>query len=343
MPTTFETPADFAAALEKLPRSNGVLELVARRRQEQLTKPPGSLGRLEELAIFLAGWHADGLPRARHMEVAIFAANHGVTAHGISPYPPSVTEQMVANFRSGGAAINAIADSFGLGLRIVSLKLDEPTADITEAPAMSEAETLEALNAGARTPHRETDLLILGEMGIGNTTIAAALCAAAFAESGSMWAGPGTGHDAEGVARKAAVVDKAVARATAQGSLNAFETLRQLGGRETAAIAGAILAARHERIPVILDGFVVTASLAPLFRENPLIVEHCLAGHLSAEPAHARLLQKMELSPLLELSMRLGEGTGAALAAAIVRAAVATHTEMATFEEAAVENRTDAG
>lgn len=358
MPTTFATPSDFAAALAKLPMANGALELAARRRQEQLTKPPGSLGRLEQIAIHLAGWHVDGKPRAEHMEVAIFAGNHGVTAQGVSPYPASVTGQMVANFKAGGAAINAIADSLALGLRIVTLKLDKPTADIMTAPAMSEDETLEALNAGAGTPHAETDVLILGEMGIGNTTIAASLAAAALGGLGKEWAGPGTGHDKAGVARKAAVIDTALARArkSADGrsantksaepkpaQLSAFEILRQLGGRETAAIAGAVLAARLKRIPVILDGYVVTASIAPLFKDNPAIVDHCLAGHVSAEPAHAKLLHKMKLDPLLDLGMRLGEGTGAALAAAIVRAAAAAHNNMATFAEAAVENRPDAG
>jgi nicotinate-nucleotide--dimethylbenzimidazole phosphoribosyltransferase len=343
MPITFETPSDFAAALEKLPRPNPVMELAARRRQAQLTKPPGSLGRLEEVAVHLAAWQADGIPVAEHMEVAVFASNHGVTAQGVSPYPAAVTEQMVENFKKGGAAINAIADSLGLGLRILTLKLDEPTADITEAPAMSVEETLEVVNAGAGCAQPDTDVLILGELGIGNTTIAAALSAAAFGGSGSAWAGPGTGLDPVGVARKASAVDKALLRAAAGRQLDAFEMLRQLGGRETAAIAGAVLAARLRRIPVILDGYVVTASLAPLFKTNPAIVEHCLAGHLSAEPAHSRLLKKMGLSPLLSLGMRLGEGTGAALAAGIVRAAVAAHTKMATFEEAAVENRPDAG
>ncbi len=343
MPTTFATPADFAAALDKLPMANGVLELAARRRQEQLTKPPGSLGKLEDIAIWLAGWQADGKPSAENMEIAIFAGNHGVTAQGVSPYPSTVTEQMVANFKSGGAAINAIADSLELGLRIVTLKLDQPTVDISTGPALSEEEALEALNAGAGTPHSETDVLILGEMGIGNTTIAASLAAAALGGRGKDWAGPGTGHDNAGVARKAAVIDTALARASRSGEMSAFETLRQLGGRETAAIAGAILGARLKRIPILLDGYVVTASLAPLFKANPRIVDHCLAGHVSAEPAHAKLLHRMKLDPILNLGMRLGEGTGAALAASIVRAAVATHNKMATFKEAAVENRPDAG
>lgn len=348
MPARFETPEAFAGALANLTRSDAVGELTARRRQAQLTKPPGSLGRLEDIAVHLAGWQTDGLPRASHIEVAVFAGNHGVTANGVSPYPAEVTGQMVANFHSGGAAINAITDTLNLGLRIVTLKLDEPTADIVQAPAMSAAETLDAINAGAVTAQSDMDVMVLGEMGIGNSTIAAALSSAAFGGPGRNWAGPGTGQDPAGVLRKAEVVDKAVARArpaidAAQEGMRAFEILRQLGGRETAAIAGAILAARHKRIPVILDGYVVTASLAPLHAIAPAIADHCLAGHLSAEPAHSSLLEKMKLKPLLDLRMRLGEGTGAALAAALVRAAVATHNGMATFEEAAVENRSDAG
>lgn len=342
MPTTFSSPEDFRDALADLPRANAVFELKAQRRQAELTKPPGSLGRLEQIAVHLAGWQADGIPRAERIKVVVFAGNHGVTAQGVSPYPAAVTAQMVANFEAGGAAINAITSSLGLQLEVIPLQLDDPTADITRAPAMSEAETLAALNAGVRSVEDSLDLLILGEMGIGNTTIAAALCAGSLGETGADWVGPGTGHDAAGIARKAAAVEQAIARSKRDILAGPFAVLRQLGGRETAAIAGAIVAARRSRIPVILDGYVVTASLAPLFVQNPAIVEHCIAGHESAEPAHRKLLQKLQLSPLLDLGMRLGEGTGAALAAAIVRAAVATHTQMATFAAAAVENRLDA-
>jgi nicotinate-nucleotide--dimethylbenzimidazole phosphoribosyltransferase len=200
---------------------------------------------------------------------------------------------------------------------------------------------LEALNAGARAADKGGDLIALGEMGIGNTTIAAALAAAALGGTGADWAGPGTGLSAEGVAHKAAVIDEALAlHRGAAGS--AADILCRLGGRETAAIAGAILAARHKLIPVVLDGYVVTASLAPLFRDNPAIADHCIAGHLSAEPAHRRLLDRLGLRPLLDLRMRLGEGTGATLAVAILRAAVSAHNGMATFAEARVANRDNA-
>jgi len=343
MPKQFPTPDAFREALAALPCANAALQLKARERQQVLTKPPGSLGRLEDIAVHLAGWHEDGIPRAERIKVVVFAGNHGVTAQGISPYPAAVTAQMVANFKSGGAAINAITGSVGLELEVVALQLDNPTADITAAPAMSDVETLEALNAGVRAASGDPDILIVGEMGIGNTTIAAALCAGALGGAGADWVGPGTGHDVQGVARKAAAVDQALARTRNDGLTDAFKLLRHLGGRETAAIAGAVVAARHKRIPVVLDGYVVTASLAPLMKLNAAILEHCIAGHVSAEPAHQKLLQMMQLSPLLDLGMRLGEGTGAALAAAIVRAAAATHTQMATFDAAAVENRTNAG
>lgn len=324
--------------MHDLPPANEAWRLAAEARQQQLTKPAGSLGRLEECAIFLAGWGREPAPRAETARVVIFAGNHGVTARGVSPYPPEVTEQMVANFACGGAAINAIAKACQAELEVVSLSLDRPTRDISREVAMSEGELLEALDAGARAVAAGGDILAFGEMGIGNTTVAAALAAAAFGGTGADWTGSGTGLDAEGVAHKASVIDEAL-RLHESDRASATDTLRRLGGRETAAIAGAVLAARHELIPVMLDGYVVTASIAPLFAENPAITAHCLAGHCSAEQAHRRLLAALGLRPLLDLGMRLGEGTGAALALSIVRAAARAHNEMATFAEARVANR----
>jgi nicotinate-nucleotide--dimethylbenzimidazole phosphoribosyltransferase len=334
----FSSLSSFADALQDLPPANQSRRAAARARQEQLTKPAGSLGRLEDCAVFLAGWGGSPRPRAEIARVIVFAGNHGVTARGISPFPADVTEQMVANFANGGAAINAIAGAGNVALEVVPLALDRPTGDISRQVAMSEAELLEALNTGARAADKGGDLIALGEMGIGNTTIAAALAAAVLGGTGADWAGPGTGLSAEGVAHKAAVIDEALAlHRGAAGS--AADMLCRLGGRETAAIAGAILAARHKLIPVVLDGYVVTASLAPLFRDNPAIADHCLAGHLSAEPAHRRLLDRLGMKPLLDLDMRLGEGTGATLAIAVLRAAVLAHNGMSTFAEARVANR----
>ncbi|HEY4077916.1 MAG TPA: nicotinate-nucleotide--dimethylbenzimidazole phosphoribosyltransferase [Rhizomicrobium sp.] len=306
-------------------------------RQARLTKPPGSLGRLEEIAVFLAGWQGDTI-RAENVQVLVFAGNHGVTRKGISPYPAEVTAQMVANFKSGGAAINALTQAFGLELDVMALALDTPTGDISVEDALDEQGFLTALNTGFAAVRDGTDILVLGEMGIGNTTIAAALCASVFGGTGLDWAGAGTGLDGAGISHKAAVIDQALAR-IGPHKLASFEYLRRLGGRELCAIAGAVLAARSRRIPVILDGFVVCAAVAPLFAHNPHSLAHCLAGHQSAERAHGKLLEIFGLDPLLDLGMRLGEGSGAALATAIVRAAVATHTRMATFENAGVTDR----
>lgn len=334
----FTSLVDFHEALHDLPPANEAWRETARERQTQLTKPAGSLGRLEECAIFLAGWGTEPAPRADDARIVVFAGNHGVTARGVSPFPADVTMQMVANFAAGGAAINALAKSCEAALDVVPLMLDQPTGDISRGPAMSKDELLEALNAGAASVEKGGDVLAFGEMGIGNTTIAAALAALSLGGSGADWAGPGTGLDPEGVAHKASVLDEVISL-HADGARSAADLLRLAGGRETAAIAGAVLAARHRSIPVVLDGYVVSASLAPLFRDNPAILDHCLAGHCSAESAHRKLLEHFGRKPLLELDMRLGEGTGAALAISLLKAAVCAHNEMATFEEARVADR----
>jgi nicotinate-nucleotide--dimethylbenzimidazole phosphoribosyltransferase len=308
---------------------------MARARQGQLTKPPGSLGRLEEIAIFMAGWQGRERPAIDRGRVAIFAGNHGVVAHGVSAFPASVTAQMVANFAHGGAAINQLAGVAGLELVVVPLDLDRPTQDMTVEPAMSEAECLDALAAGAAVVEPGLDLLVVGEMGIGNTTAAAALAAISLGGDAAAWVGPGTGVDGDGIARKVAVVERALAL-HGPDATSAFERLRRVGGREIAAIAGAVLRARQCRVPVLLDGFITCAAIAPLAVEAPAIVDHCLAGHCSAEPGHERLLQHLGLEPLLRLGMRLGEGSGAAVAANVVRSALAAHGGMATFAEAGV-------
>ncbi len=329
------TLEEFRAVLADPPAADQAARAAAAERQATLTKPAGSLGRLEEIALFFAGWSGNPRPRIRRGRAAVFAGNHGVTAQGISAFPPAVTVQMVANFQAGGAAINALAKAAGLELVVVPLALDRPTADFTTQPAMSETELVEAMAAGAAVVTADTDLLVVGEMGIGNTTAAAAICACLWGGGGAQWVGPGTGLDAAGMSRKAAVVDRAVALHGPAGD-DPFATLACVGGRELAAIAGAVLAARAARVPVILDGFITCAAVAPLARANPDILAHCLAGHCSAEPGHAALLARLSLTPLLRLDMRLGEGSGAAVAASIVRAALAAHDEMATFAEAAV-------
>ena len=331
----FATPADFAAALAAMPPADATARATAEERQSQLTKPPGSLGRLESLATFFAGWQQRERPAIERARIAVFAGNHGIAARGVSAFPASVTAAMVQNFAKGGAAINALAKAARAELVVVPLDLDQPTADFTMAPAMSEGECLAALNAGAAVVADGIDLLAVGEMGIANSTAAAALCARSFGGSAGDWVGPGTGVDSAGIGRKVETVAAGLAR-HAEAATTPFEMLRRLGGRELAAIAGAVLAARHARVPVVLDGFIASASIAPLAASFPEIADHLIAGHVSAEPGHARLLQRLGLDPLLALGMRLGEASGAAVAINIIRSALAAHGEMATFAEAGI-------
>lgn len=333
--TMFATPTAFLAALQGLPQPDQAARSAAIARQGQLTKPPGSLGRLEDIAVFMAGWQGRERPRIDNARALIFAGNHGIVARGVSAFPASVTAQMVSNFEHGGAAINALSTTAGLDLRIVAIDLDRPTDDFTDAPAMSVEDCLDAINLGAAAVAGSPDLVVLGEMGIGNTTTAAALCMASFGGSGRDWVGPGTGIDSDGMVRKIAVVEAGLARHR-EAIGTPFEVLRRLGGRELAAIAGAVVAARLMGVPVVLDGFICCASVAPIAAACPDILAHCLAGHVSAEPGHSRLLTSLALDPLLSLDMRLGEGSGAAVATLIVRAALAAHDGMATFAEAGV-------
>lgn len=333
--TAFASVAAFEAALADLPAADDAAIAAAAARQAQLTKPAGSLGRLEEIALFLAGWQGRERPRIERARMAIFAGNHGVAVHGVSAFPPAVTAQMVANFQAGGAAINALSGAAGMELTVEAIDLDTPTADFTRGPAMSEAECLAALNIGAAHVEDRPDLLAVGEMGIANSTAASALCARSFGGTAAEWVGAGSGVEAEGVARKALVVGQAL-QFHADAGTTAFETLRRVGGREIAAMAGAVLRARHLRVPVMLDGFISCSAVAPLFHANRAITAHCLAGHCSAERGHARLLAALRLAPILKLGMRLGEGSGAAVAVGVVRAALAAHDQMATFAEAQV-------
>jgi nicotinate-nucleotide--dimethylbenzimidazole phosphoribosyltransferase len=323
------------ALLKDAPGPDAASADAARARQAQLTKPPGSLGRLEDLVIWLAGWQRRHPPTLDHAMALVFAGNHGVAARGISAFPAEVTAQMVANFAAGGAAINQLCDQADARLRVIDLDLDRPTADFTTAPAMQADDCSRALAKGFDAVGGDADVLLLGEMGIGNTTSAAALGCALFGGRAEDWVGPGTGLDDAGIARKQAVVADALHLHGA--ALNdPAEALRRLGGREIAAIAGAILAARLNNVPVILDGFVCSAAASVLHRLSPAALDHCIAGHLSAEPAHARMLDAIGKAPLLDLGMRLGEGSGAAVALCVLRAALCAHNGMATFAEAGI-------
>jgi nicotinate-nucleotide--dimethylbenzimidazole phosphoribosyltransferase len=329
----FTTTAEFLDLLRSAPGPHPQAQLDAADRNAQLTKPPGALGRLEDLAQWYAGWRGDARPSINAAQIVVFAGNHGVCAQGVSAFPSEVTAQMVLNFQAGGAAINQLAKAVGARLDVHALDLDRPTQDFTQAPAMTEAELVSALRAGWDAVRPETDLLVAGEMGIGNTTSAAAIACALFGKEPADWTGRGTGVDDAGLAAKTAAVSTGVSLHVERSGL---DVLRCLGGREIAAMAGAIAAARSRRIPVILDGFICCAAAACLAAEAPDALAHCVAGHKSAEAAHGEVLNALGLSPLLSLDMRLGEASGGATAISILRAAVACHSGMATFAEAGV-------
>ena len=326
---------DFRAALADLSPPDAKAAANARARDAVLTKPRGALGRLEELAIWLAGWQGTAKPRIAAPQVVIFAGNHGVVAQGVSAFPAEVTVQMVANFQTGGAAINQLSACFGAKMSVEAIDLDRPTGDFTQVEAMSGADLLAALNRGWAAVDPAADLLVVGEMGIGNTTAAAAIACALYGGTPADWVGRGTGVDDAGLARKAAAVAAGLAR---HASRDPLEVLRCLGGREIAAMAGAMLRARTLRIPVILDGFIACAAAGVLHKAAPGALDHCVAGHVSAETAHGKLLAELGKEPLLNLGLRLGEGSGAALAIGIVKAAAACHSGMASFAEAGVSD-----
>jgi nicotinate-nucleotide--dimethylbenzimidazole phosphoribosyltransferase len=336
----FDSLDDIRAFCRDLPGGDRRFADMAAQRQQNLTKPPGSLGRLEELAIWLAQWQGRAQPRLDRVTIAVFAGNHGVASRGVSAYPQAVTAQMVANFAAGGAAINQIARTAAADLRVVPIELERPTRDFTEAAAMSPEEYLEAVGAGYRIVPDDCDLLGVGEMGIANTTTAAMLCAALLGGGAARWAGRGTGVDDDGLARKRAAIETALN--FHRGILgDPLAVAAALGGRELAAIAGAVLAARQHNVPVLLDGFVATAAVLPLARLDASALDHCRAGHVSAETGHRDLLREMRLLPLLDLDMRLGEASGAGVAILLARAALACHAGMATFTEAGVSGAED--
>lgn len=309
---------------------------LAGEREPQLTKPPGSLGRLEELSHWLAAWQGRHPATMNVARAHVFAGNHGVTAKGVSAYPSEVTIQMVGNFQAGGAAINQLCKTFDIELRVDALELENPTADFTEKPAMSEAEVTSALSHGMTQVESGTDILCLGEMGIGNTTSAAAICHSLYGGAATDWTGPGTGVEGEALSAKAQVVADAVKLHDCKDGL---DVLMCLGGRELAAIAGAIIGARMKAVPVMLDGYVCTAAASVLEATVPGALDHCQVGHVSSEPGHQRLLDKLNKTALINFEMRLGEASGAALAVGLLKAAAACHSGMATFAEAGVTDK----
>ncbi|WP_119169377.1 nicotinate-nucleotide--dimethylbenzimidazole phosphoribosyltransferase [Algihabitans albus] len=326
--------------LKRLPGPDLTAGSAAEARQRDLLKPPGSLGRLEELAVWLATWQGRASPRIERPHVAVFAGSHGVAGRAVSAYPPEVTQQMVGAFVNGLAAVNQLASEADADLRVYEMALELPTADITQGPAMGEEDAAHAMAYGMMAIEEGLDVVALGEMGIGNTTAAAALACGLFGGTPADWVGPGTGVDAAGIQRKTQAVAAAL-DANARALPDPLTALAALGGRELAAIAGAVLACRAARIPVVLDGYACSVAAAVLYKADPRALDHCLVAHRSAEPGHARLLEAIGKRPLLDFDLRLGEGSGAALTLPLLKAACAVHNGMATFAEAGVSGKAE--
>ena len=324
----------------------------ARDRQMQLTKPPGSLGRLEELGVTLAAMQGTQQPRVDKLWITVFASDHGVVAEGVSAFPQVVTAEMVRNFARGGAAISVLAREWDARLEVVNVGTVQPledlpgvvearvgpgTANFVHEPAMTGDQLHEALMAGHDAAERAAingaRLFVGGEMGIGNTTSAAAIACSLLGLPAAQLAGPGTGLDTAGVSHKALVIERALAHHRSDQPLTA---LQRLGGFEIAALAGAYLRCGQLGLPALVDGFITTAAALVAVRLHPELAAWLFYAHGSAEPGHRRLLDALEAKPLLELGMRLGEGSGAAVAVPILRAAAALHAGMATFAEAGV-------
>jgi nicotinate-nucleotide--dimethylbenzimidazole phosphoribosyltransferase len=303
-----------------------------RARAAQVLRPSGALQRLDEVAAWLAGWQRTDRPAVRRPATVVFAADHGVTVEGVSAYPAAVTVEMLRALREGAATAAVLSRDAGAELHVVDVGVAAPTGNITFEAALSPERFAAAWDAGGDAVDAlDADLLVVGELGIGNTTPAAAVACALFGGPPADWVGRGTGVDDEGLARKTAVVGRAVARI--EGTHDPFTVLREVGGAELVAIAGACAAARARSLPVLLDGYVVTAAVAALEVATRGALAHCLAAHRSPEPGHGRLLERLGLEPLLDLGLRLGEGSGALLALPLVRMAAAAVTDVATFEE----------
>ncbi|WDR06362.1 nicotinate-nucleotide--dimethylbenzimidazole phosphoribosyltransferase [Devosia rhodophyticola] len=330
--------ADVIELLTILPEGDEAAVAAIRERDSTLTKPPGSLGQLEKLVEFLGRWQGKATPTLDNPMVAIFAGNHGVTDQGVSAFPREVTAQMVANFTNGGAAISQICGLHEINLRVFELALELPTGDITTAAALDDRMCAATIAYGMEAIAGKPDLICIGEMGIGNTTVAAAIYAALFGGTGADWVGRGTGVDDAGLRRKADAVDRALAF-HGDALSDPCSILARVGGREIAAMLGALISTRQQKIPVIIDGFVATAAAAVAFAVNPASIDHCIFAHVSAEGGHPKALRAMGKTGLLDLGLRLGEGSGAALAAVLAKTALHLHNNMATFASASVSGR----
>lgn len=317
--------------LVDLPGPDAASAMAVGIRASHVLRPTGAFMALDRVASWLAGWQGTDRPTVERPHAIVFAGDHGVAAEGVSAYPPEVTASMVDALEQGAATASVLARSIGATLDVVDVGVGRPTGNIRHEAAMTPGLFDVAVRAGIDAVERcDADLLVLGEMGIGNTTPASAVAAAVVGGHADDWVGPGTGVKDGALVNKVQVVDAALARV---GSVDPLTALRELGGSELAAIAGAVMAARHRRLPVVLDGFIVTAAVTPLALTVPGALRHCIAGHRSGEPGHTRLLSELGLDPLLSLDLRLGEGTGALLAVPLVRMAAAAVVDVATFEE----------
>ncbi len=320
------------ALLADLPEPDASARDAVANRAADILRPAGALARLDEIAVWLAGWQATSLPAVTRPAAVIFAGDHGVAADGVSAYPGEVTAAMLAAFHKGVATISAFAAGVGASVTAIDVGVGRPTGNLRHEPAMTPEWFAESVAAGEQAIDAlDADILVVGEMGIGNTTAAAAVCACILGGDAEDWVGAGTGVDDDGRARKVAAVADAQRRVA--GEQDPLELLRHVGGSELVAMAAAIATARQRRIPVVLDGFVVGAAALALHAARPGALDHCVAGHVSAEPGHRRLLAHLAMSPLLDLGMRLGEGSGAMLAVPLVAQAARGVTDVATFTE----------
>ncbi len=324
-----------ASLLTDLPEADEAARAAVAERAASVLRPTGALARLDEVAAWLAAWQRTERPAVDAPHAVVFAADHGVAAAaGVSAYPTEVTVAMIDALEKGAATAAAMTKALGMTLDVVDVGVARPTDDLRLEPAMDAERFDEAVQAGVDAVSRAAgaDLLVFGEMGIGNTTAAAAVAATLYDEPATEWCGRGTGLDDDGVARKIEAVEACRARVRAVTS-DPIEILRHAGGAELAAIAGAVAEARRRSIPVLLDGYVVSAAIAPLALARPGGLDHVLAGHRSAEPGHRRLLERLGLVPLIELDLRLGEGTGALVAVPLVKLAAVAVIDVATFQE----------
>lgn len=319
-------------SLERLPTCDQASQNAVRDRASNVLRPAGALQTLDEIAILIAGWHATSAPRITRPAALVFAADHGVASSSVSAYPADITASMLKAYQSGKSTLSVFAKIAGATVHAVDVGVGRPTKDIQVEAAMSQQRFDEAITAGRNAVEQlDADLLVLGEMGIGNTTAAAAVTAAILGGATTSWVGRGTGVDEEGMARKCSAVDRAVTRI--KEIKDPLEILRQVGGAEIAAMAGALVAARLRRLPVVIDGYVVTSAALPLHQISSTALDHCLFGHCSAEQGHRKVLTHLNKLPILDLSMRLGEGSGAMAAVPLITMACSGVTDVPTFQE----------